>query len=140
MTQFKHVISLGSYCSVAQALKDLTFRDASYPFDWVISESFEKVIELIKNDFDGFLKYNNLYQYTYNRDRYKNNKYLISFFHDFNRRESLRIQLPYVKRKYKRRIRRFYNDIKEPTLLIRYIRDKKDIEFVEKNTLKLFLV
>lgn len=137
MTEFKYVISLGSYCPVAQAIKDLSFRNASYPFDWVISESFEKVIELIKNNFDGFLDYDNLYQYTYNRDRYKNNKYLISFFHDFNRRESLRIQLPYVKRKYKRRIHRFCNNIMEPTLLIRYITNKKDIEYLKINYLEI---
>ncbi len=38
ITKFEHVISLGFFCSPALELKKLGFRDASYPFDWVISE------------------------------------------------------------------------------------------------------
>ena len=33
MTDFKHFISLGSFCSVALDLEALGLRDASMPFD-----------------------------------------------------------------------------------------------------------
>ena len=61
-----------------------------------------------------------------NRSYYKNIKYNISFFHDFNKYISLEKQLPKVQEKYCRRINRFYNVITKPTLFIRYISDEKD--------------
>lgn len=37
-TNYKHVISLGFFCSVALELERKGLRDASYPFDWLISD------------------------------------------------------------------------------------------------------
>lgn len=36
---FKHIISLGHFCGVAQELERLGLRDASYPFEWLITSS-----------------------------------------------------------------------------------------------------
>ena len=58
---FKHIISLGHFCGVAQELERLGLRDASYPFDWLITKR-EPLHRLINNHFDGFLEYDNLYQ------------------------------------------------------------------------------
>lgn len=44
---YKHVISLGSFCSPALKIERLGLRDGSYPFDWVLSRSMNNVVELI---------------------------------------------------------------------------------------------
>lgn len=79
------------------------------------------VMELIENGFQDFLNIEFLYQDQDNHGYYKNIKYGIWFFHDFDKYHSLEVQLPKVNEKYKRRVERFYKLIKEPTLFIRYI-------------------
>lgn len=78
-------------------------------------------MELIENGFQDFLNIEFLYQDQDNHGYYKNIKYGIWFFHDFDKYHSLEVQLPKVNEKYKRRVERFYKLIKEPTLFIRYI-------------------
>lgn len=82
-------ISLGYFCSVASELEKFGLRTESSPFDWVISD-FEGVIENIKNHFSGYLDYELLAQNASNCTIYKNTKYNISFFHDFNNYEPLK--------------------------------------------------
>ena len=53
--KFDLVMSLGYDCGCAMYLKKYNLRGYSCPFDWVYSSTFEKKIELIINDFDGFL-------------------------------------------------------------------------------------
>ena len=134
--KYTHFISLGYFCSVASELERIGLRDSSSPFDWCISD-LEGVKNLIENNFEGFLDYENMYQHTDNLAHYINMRYHISFYHDFNQYDSLKKQLPGVKKKYKRRIERFYQNIKEPTLFIRYISDEdgtsKELKWIEKN-------
>lgn len=117
-------ISLGYFCSVATELEKLGLRSESSPFDWVISD-FEGVIAAVQEHFSGFLDYEYLVQDKSRREIYKNAKYNIKFFHDFNKYSSLEKQLPAVREKYNKRISRFYRSITEPTLFIRYISDEK---------------
>ncbi len=126
--EYKHFISLGCFCGVAMELERLGLRDASYPFDWLISE-YSGVCALIKNNFEDFLNYDFLSQFKNNRNRYYNEKYKISFFHDFSQYISLEEQLDSVKSKYYRRILRFYNAVSEPTLFIRYVNQPCEAEF-----------
>lgn len=42
-----------------------------------------------------------------------------------------------VKNKYTRRIKRFYSDIKEPTLFVRYIKDQSELCWIESNMVKI---
>ena len=86
------------------------------------------------------MAYDQLYQSKKNRANYKNEKYGIWFFHDFDAYKDLKVQLPIVQEKYKRRIERFYNSISEPTLFIRYISDEtmldgrsKELFWIEEN-------
>lgn len=129
---YKNYISLGFFCSIALDLKSFGLRLFSSPFDWLISP-FESVLELICNRFNGFLDYELMEQSRKVPCHYKNSKYEIEFYHDFNDVEPLSAQLPKVKEKYDRRIERFYNNIKEPTLFIRYIRNDYEAAFVENN-------
>lgn len=130
---YSNYISLGFFCSVAIELEKLGLRDASYPFDWLITSKFEKVIELIDKRFSSFLNYDNLFQNKNKLNYYLDNENSIQFFHDFNYYESLSKQIESVKEKYKRRIVRFYNDIKQSTLFIRYIYNKEELEYIENN-------
>lgn len=123
MTNYKHYVSLGHFCSVALDLEALGLRDASLPFDWNIDLDFAGVMDCIRGDFAGFLDEEELRQSLEDRAHYMN-RYGIQFFHDFNPYEPLKDQLPAVQAKYGRRIARFYAEIAEPTLFIRYITDQ----------------
>lgn len=57
----------------------------------------------------------------------------IWFVHDFDPYKSLDSQIEEVKEKYRRRVIKFYEAVKEPTLFIRYIEDINEIEFIAKN-------
>lgn len=134
-----HYISLGYFCSVALELEKLGLRSESSPFDWLISD-FEGVIHAIQNHFEDFLAPEYLAQNTRDRSHYKNTKYDVQFFHDFDAYQSLDDQLPSVQAKYCRRIERFYKSITEPTLFIRYINNSqksgsrsKEIQWIEEN-------
>lgn len=140
---YKHVISLGYFCSVALELERIGLRDAAYPFDWCISD-FSGVIALIENEFSELFDFKWLEQYKPSMNIYRNSKYNIEFYHDFSAYKSLEEQLVSVKEKYRRRINRFYKDIKEPTLFVRYIDDKKDnngefqeLKWIEENKDKI---
>lgn len=69
-------------------------------------------------------------------------------FSHIDQYHSLKEQLPDVKRKYLRRINRFYEDIKRPTLFISYISDEAvndegkaiELEYIEKNHLHILSV
>lgn len=131
MQAFKHYISLGYFCSPAMELERLGLRSQSYPFDWLLSD-WGGLIELMGNGFSDFLNPELFCQDIDNYAYYKNTKYNIWFFHDFDKYHSVYAQLPAVKDKYKRRIDRFYHDIREPTLFIRYISGTKEVEKIER--------
>lgn len=131
--KYEHIISLGFFCSVASELKRIGIRDCSSPFDWVISEDIFKIIQLINNNFKDFLSINYLEQNKNYPNYYKNIKYKIQFFHDFNEHQACEEQLPTIQEKYNRRINRLYENIKEPTLFIRYIYNQQEYDNIEKN-------
>ncbi|MDF2946465.1 MAG: cysteine protease [Bacillales bacterium] len=132
MKKYKHIISLGFFCSTALELERIGLRDSSSPFDWLISD-FKGVIECIDNGFDDLLNYDNISQYKEIPQYYVDNKYNLHFYHDFSGYASLMNQLPKVQEKYRRRIDRFYKNIKEPTLFLYYIKDMVELEYIERD-------
>ena len=124
--EYKHYISLGHFCSVALELERYGLRSASYPFDWLITGSMEGVYQAITEHFERFLDEDVLYQDREKHQVYHNHLYRCSFIHDFDAYSSLSDQLPDVRDRFKRRIDRFYRDITEPTLFIRYIYEDDD--------------
>lgn len=136
MKKYENFISLGYFCSVALELQRLGLRSCSSPFDWCISE-WSGVERAITDNFTDWLNYDKLYQNRVNHAHYRNLEYEISFFHDFNKYDSLESQLDEVKRKYERRIERFYENIQKPTLFIRYISTnhagRKELNYLEQN-------
>ena len=129
---YNNIISLGFFCSVAQELDSLGLRNASYPFDWLISD-FSGVIAVIDNHFKDFLSYESLAQMKVNPKYYINTKYALQFYHDFNAYDPLKKQLRGVQKKYSRRINRFYHNIEYPTLFVRYIQDMNECKWIEEN-------
>jgi hypothetical protein len=134
MKEYQHFISLGYFCSVASELERIGLRSCSSPFDWCISD-WKGVEDAINNNFVNFLDYDTLRQSSIEHSIYQN-EYKIIFFHDFNKYDSLKKQLKVVQEKYERRIKRFYKNITEPTLFIRYISNENgrdEIDYLEIN-------
>src|SRR5947209_282461 len=52
--QFDVAVSLGSRCEVAFQLAQHGYRDASFPFDWIVTP-IGALYQLIENDFKGLL-------------------------------------------------------------------------------------
>lgn len=138
---FSNYISLGYFCSIAQDLERMGLRSTSSPFDWCIS-NFEGVIDAINRNFENYLDESNLFQSDTVPEHYFDKKYRIWFYHDFDKYHPLKKQLPQVQKKYGKRIRRFYEAIKSPTLFIRYISNEiesseygksEELVFIEKN-------
>lgn len=129
-----HYISLGYFCSVAMELEKMGLRTESSPFDWLISD-FDGVIRAIQNEFCDFLEYTYMEQSKDIHKHYRNKKYGFKFFHDFNEYIPLEKQLPVVREKYDRRIKRFYKTISEPTVFVRYISDASKIGGISKELL-----
>lgn len=121
---YSNYISLGYFCEVAQDLEVLGLRNTSSPFDWGIS-SFKGVIKAISSGFDDFLDKDSLLQSERDRRHYLDPKYDYFSFHDFSQYQSLDSQYDFVRDKYYRRIARFLDNIKEPTLFFRYISSEK---------------
>lgn len=132
MAKFDHVISLGYFCSTSLELERVGLRDYSYPFDWLITD-LKGILDCVENKFDGFLTQENLLQYEDTPHYYYNQKYKVHFYHDFSAYEPLDKQLTSVQEKYYRRISRFYENIMNPTLFIRYISGKEELEYIENN-------
>lgn len=134
--KFTNIISLGSFCSVAMELEKKGLRGASYPFDWLISDSFECVMREIENGFSDFLDLQSL-QREHRPDVCGNTKTRMHFYHDFSAAGSIEEQLPALQEKYDRRIRRFYSDITRPTLFVRYCIFPEDEQYVMQNREKI---
>jgi len=127
-------ISLGPTCSIAYQLQKLEKKKESLPFDWIRCYPISSVFHLIQNNFDGlfdeieFVKDDTKFPFIEDNENetfdtikmkdtkiYKNDKLGISFFHDFKDG----IEKKDVIEKYNRRIDRFYNLIKTPSVFIR---------------------
>lgn len=137
MPKYQNVVSLGYFCSPAIELNYLNLRKSSLPFDWVISGNFGQVLELIDNNFKDFLEPEFLFQLKQYPQYYRNIKYNIDFYHDFDELKSFDRQIDKIKEKYDRRIARFYNTIKEPTLFLRYICSKEEAVYINNNYEKI---
>ena len=102
---------------------------------------FPNVINAIDKEFSDFMLLDNLSQSIQNREHYREDKYQIYFFHDFDAYHPLAVQYDDVKKKYDRRIKRFLNTITAPTLFIRYISSEEknktgksvELEWIENN-------
>lgn len=134
------VVSLGSWCGVADELKRHNLRRFSGPFDWVASPSLSDINRLLKNRFEGFMDMANMevvhhsnfivnnnddLEITANRQTYviQDTKYNIASWHDFPviPNQDWTATYPAYKEKLNRRINRFLEKINSSrfTLFVR---------------------
>lgn len=123
---------MGYFCSVAMELERKGLRTASYPFDWMISDSFENILKLLRSNFEGFLDIESFYQEEI-PNHYYNCCTGIHFYHDFDATTPLSDQMCSVTAKYDRRIKRLYEDVKDPSLFVRYCLNEEEVLWVQNN-------
>lgn len=128
-TRFTNCISLGWYCGTASAMSKFGFRSCSGPFDWLYSD-LESVIAHLNNEFADFFVQNNLKTMLDNPRRFCDIKYGYSFFHDVN--SDLSSEYDTILKKYTRRISRLIENAKEPTIFVRAIRSKDEVQYINK--------
>ena len=141
LKEYGNYIPIGYFCSVAMELERIGLRSCSYPLDWLLTPETSTVFGLIENGFAGFLDPEALVRDDTYPQVFHNTKLGISFHHDFKADMELQDQIDAVNEKYRRRIARFYADIDEPTLFIRYISDESgydgsksdDLRWIEDN-------
>ena len=96
-------------------------RLTSGPFDWLTNAGFEDRFTLMLNGFEDFLNQKYLkkmpkptqFPSDKDNDYYENIKNNLYFWHDFPADKSFDEAYPKVKLKYERRIKRFYENIKD---------------------------
>jgi hypothetical protein len=121
-------VSLGPHCALAFRFREFNVRHAAFPFDWIYSE-FPGLYELIKTDFKDFLNPDNLVKLE--SGWVEDQKYKITFPHDFTKRSSIDWNIyNSVYKKYCRRVARFYRFLEEgvPVYLMR-VKMKKEEAF-----------
>lgn len=128
---FESFISLGNYCGVAASLSKLGLRSFSGPFDWYISSDFEGVLSCLENDFEDFLKKDNL-EIGNNQVVFKDTKHGFALGHEV--RTSFEQEYDFVLQKYTRRINRFRDQIKQNTCFIRAVFDEKELAYIQNNS------
>ena len=147
-SKFDLVLSLGEDCACSGWLRRFKLQNFSYPFDWLTSASFENRIELILNNFSNFLNKEDLYPIEKPKagpvdekcDYWADKRYNFYFYHDFLREEPFETEYLKVKEKYKRRIKRLYEQIsnKKTILFVWWSRDKhQNIGQVQESYRKL---
>ncbi len=121
MKKYDMIYSLGADCACATYLKMNNLRLYSGPFDWITHCKFSTRMNLILNNFEDFLNIEDLcplekdlsIQNDDNCDYYENTKNGIYFYHDFPCNVPFEQSFPLVKKRYDRRIKRFYKLIRE---------------------------
>lgn len=100
-------VSLGSFCEPAGRMKELGLREMSFPFDWLVSKSQDKLIQIFNEDFELFLDPRYLIRHEEGTGFLRHTEYDLVFFHEGD--PPLSDQLEALKIKYSRRIERFRN-------------------------------
>jgi len=129
---FSHVVSIGSFCSVARELDRYGLRDGSYPLDWVIC-SASSAVRLLESRFAGFPRLESLERDSVHDYIVCDTQTGVSFYHDFDADKSLESQYDAVRSKYQRRAERLSRAIVQPTLFVRWIASRSDYDYLRDN-------
>ena len=120
--QFDVAISLGRDCQIPYQLQEHGYRAASFPLDWVATP-IDAVCSLLENEFDGFLDRDALHLETVPDPRGTESRCIVNglgvqFFHDFPTDDGFLFTYASVKRKYDRRIARFYEVMRSGSRIV----------------------
>ena len=117
--KFDLILSIGENCACTSYLRRCYLQSFSYPFDWLTHASFATRFDLLANNFENFLNFDDLYltgkPVAENADKapdYYANKYTDFYhWHDFPADIPLENSYDAVYEKYQRRIKRLYRMI-----------------------------
>jgi hypothetical protein len=123
-------VSLGWFCGTASSLSKLGLRSQSGPFDWYFSH-YWAVLNQIENDFQDFMVKDNLEIQEDNDKVFKDTKYGFICNHDIQ--DNFENEYELIRNKYLRRVKRFRETIKQPTVFFRCIRDNEEVEYINHN-------
>ncbi len=116
--KYDFIFSMGNACRSTTALRRNKLQYLSLPFDWISCAGFRTRVELIINDFKGFMDKDDL---CFNPKEisehgficYTNKKNGFLFPHDFPSHLTFEDGYKIVTKKYKRRCERFFEIIKK---------------------------
>ncbi len=133
--KYDFIVGIGTACFTSTNLRQSFLQFESYPFDWISTKSLTDNINFIVNEFNEFLKKEDLVNLETTNGKkhscyiYKNIKNNIVYPHDFEAGRNFNEAFEQVINKYNRRINRLYNSIKfSETVLLVYIEIPNKVE------------
>ncbi len=114
------IYSIGHDCACSMYLQRNNLRICSGPMDWITGITAPQRFDILINEFPNFLSLQDM-EFVHknpnifnddNCDYYKNNRTGLYFYHDFPIGIPISESMPNVVEKYNRRIKRFYDNIK----------------------------
>jgi hypothetical protein len=127
--RYRHVISLGYFCSTALELQRYGLRDGSYPLDWNITP-IRSMLAMIESGFEGFLELDRL---RVEPGRVVDTGSGIFVYNDFDLARPIPEQYEVVHARYAHRIERFRRAIMQPTLFVRYMDNLDEFAYLDEN-------
>jgi hypothetical protein len=100
-------VSLGDLCQVAWQLSHHNLRGAAFPFDWLITP-FESLYSFLMIEGANFIARENLVVVYGEIPHIEDSFYRIKFLHDFSMSPVVLENYDDIKKKYDRRIKRFF--------------------------------
>lgn len=128
---FVNCISLGWFCGTAASMNKYGLRGFSGPFDWFNSD-LPSVLEQINEGFQDFMSKDNLELVAGAPRTFVDKKYGFMCFHDI--KVDFEREYPDIKCRYDRRSARFLEAVKNPSCLLRAVRNEKEVEYINSNS------
>lgn len=129
---FANFVSLGPYCFIAASMAKYGLRSWSGPFDWLITTDLKWVLYFIENDFESFLRKEDLERWNGDPRAFKNIRSGFGFVHE--RDYLFEEQYDEIHIKYMRRIERFITETQKTTCFLRFIYSREEAEYIERNS------
>ncbi len=128
---YKYIVSIGSNCFSANALRLAGLRSFATPFDWVAGGDIDTRIKYLDAEFKDFVVKDDFEFVT--PGVYKNNRTGLTHPHDFSKGGDFDREFTECAVKYNRRAARFIKTLKtgEPMLLV-YTGAKTDIADIQR--------
>lgn len=136
---YDFIFGIGEACSCSSTLRSCNLQIKSLPFDWLFGSSFLGRVNMIANNFDNFIRAEDLEIIGDNGieshlcDIYRNNYNGLIFNHDFLHGSNINEAINDVAQKYKRRADRLYDQAnKAKSILVVWI-DTPGANWTRKN-------
>ncbi|MDE5931764.1 MAG: papain-like cysteine peptidase [Lachnospiraceae bacterium] len=131
MEAFSNFISLGSACQTASSMAKYGLRGWSGPFDWLVTDSLQWILHYMENDFEDFLRRENLERDQYNPKTFIDRESGFIFRHDYE--YPFEEKYDELKRRYQKRIDRFQREVVNRTCFLRTVIDSEEIKYISEN-------